>query len=192
MTKKEKSPGQAPPSHTYRGGAFFIVTTALIIALFTGGIAYGVQAIIGGSGEPAEGVSVNGTVKEFVISVEEWSYEPAVIKVNPGDVVKFTVTSMDVWHGFAINELGINLAIPGGETVTSEVVIPADIDDGMYTMYCSVFCGLGHPYLKGKVIVGNPRLFLGVGMGRALPYIATMAMAVIFATVVVIGGRRTR
>jgi len=112
--------------------------------------------------------------------------------VNPGEMVKFNIKSMDVWHGFAVNELGINLAIPGGKTVTSEVTIPADMKDGIYTMYCSVFCGLGHPYLKGQVIVGNPKLFLGVGIGRALPYFATMAMAIVFAAAVVMGGRKAR
>ncbi len=190
MTGAEKTP-EVSPSNVRRGGAFFIVVTAIIISLFTGGIAYGVQSILRGSGDPAEGVLIDGA-KSFNITVKEWSFEPAIIKVNPGDLVKFTVTSVDVWHGFAINELGINLAAPSGKTVTSEAVIPADIGDGIYTMYCSVFCGLGHPYLKGTVIIGNPKLFLGVGMGKALPYFATLAMAVIFAAVVVIGGRRAR
>lgn len=170
----------------------FIVVTAIIISLFTGGIAYGVQSIIGVSGEASEGVLMDGAVRTFNITAKEWSFEPAIIKVNPGDMVRFTVTSLDVWHGFAINELGINLAIPGKETVVSEAVIPADIGEGMYTMYCSVFCGLGHPYLKGKVIVGNPRLFLGIGMGKALPYFATMAMAAIFTVVILIGRRKAR
>lgn len=189
MTGGEKIPGEASP--TYRGKAFFIVTTALIIALFTGGIAYGVQTVIGDGGEPEEGVFVDGQ-RKFDITVQQWYFEPAVIKVNPGDNVSFNLTGKDVWHGFAINELGINLTIHGNETMTKEVVIPADLTEGSYTMYCSVFCGLGHPYLKGRIIVGEPKLFLGIGLGRALPYVATLAMAVIFAAVVVIGGRRVR
>ena len=190
MTTGEKRP-EAPPGIVHRRGAFFIVTTALILALFTGGIAYGVQTMIGSGGKPAEGMMM-GDVKTFDISVQEWSYNPAVIKVNPGDKVQFVVTTKDVWHGFAINELNINLTIPSEKTVTKEVVVPTDLADGVYTMYCSVFCGLGHPYLKGKVIVGSPKLFLGVGLGRILPYMATLAMAVIFTVTILIGRRRAR
>ena len=181
MTGGEKIPGEASP--TYRGKAFFIVTTALIIALFTGAIAYGVQTVIGDGGGPEEGVFVDGQ-RKFDITVQQWYFEPTVIKVNPGDNVSFNLTGKDVWHGFAINELGINLTIHGNETMTKEVVIPADLTEGS--------CGLGHPYLKGRIIVGEPKLFLGIGLGRALPYAATLAMAVIFAAVVVIGGRRVR
>lgn len=168
-----------------------IVVTASIIALFTGSIAYGVQTIIGGNEKPAEGMLMDG-VREFNISVQQWFYDPAIVKVNPGDKVKFIVTSKDVYHGFAINEFNIDMAVPPGKTMTSEAVIPSDIADGSYTVYCSVFCGLGHPYLKGKMIVGDPKLFLGIGLGRTLPYIATLAMTAIFAIAVVIGGRRVR
>ncbi len=147
--------------------------------------------MIGVGGDPAEGVMM-GDAKMFEISVQEWSFTPAVIKVNPGDKVQFVVTSKDVWHGFAINELNINLPIPSEKTVTQEVVIPADVADGVYTMYCSVFCGLGHPYLKGQVIVGSPKLFLGVGLGRILPYMATLAMAAVFTVAILIGRRKAR
>ncbi len=190
MITKEKSP-EAPPRDVHRGGAFFIVITALILAIFTGGIAYGVQTMIGRGGKPAEGMMMGG-VRMFDISVQEWSFNPAVIKVNPGEKVQFVVTSKDVWHGFAINELNINLTIPSEKTVTKDAVIPADVADGVYTMYCSVFCGLGHPYLKGQVIVGNPKLFLGVGLGRILPYMATLAMAAVFTVVILIGRRKAR
>ena len=78
--------------------------TASIIALFTGSIAYGFQIVIGGSGEPVEGMLMDG-VREFNVSVQQWFYDPAIVKVNPGDKVKFIVTNKDVYHGFAINHL---------------------------------------------------------------------------------------
>ena len=190
MTTGEKKPSEASPAS--KGKASFIALTVLIVVLFTGAIAFGVQAMLGAGQEPNTGVLVDGAVREFHINVKEWSYEPAVIKVNPGEKVKFIVSSADVWHGFAINELGVNEAIPGGQTVTKEVVIPRDVTDRVYTMYCSVFCGLGHPYLKGRLIIGEPKLFLGIGLGRSLPYMATMAMAAVFAAFVIIGGRKVR
>ena len=165
-----------------------IIITTLIIICFTGGIVYGVQDLVGG-GTASRGEFIDGA-REFRISVRQWSFEPAVIEVNPGERVRFFLTSADVWHGFAINELGINLATPFGETAMGEVVIPADIPEGIYTMYCSIFCGLGHPYLKGQITIGDPKFFLGLNPGKLLPYSATLAVVIIFAAFVVIGGRR--
>lgn len=190
MTTAEPQ-NEAPPGKARRGGAFFIWVTILIIAVFTGLTAFAVQTIIGGNEKPAEGTVIDG-VRVFNISVKEWVYEPSVIKVNPGETVRFVVTSKDVWHGFAINELNINLTIPSEKTVTKEVTIPLNGADKVYTTYCSVFCGLGHPYLKGKVIIGEPKLFLGVGVGKTLPYVATFLMAGIFAVVILVAARKSR
>lgn len=192
MAEGEKGLQEVPRKHRrfYERGAFLIVITALIIALFTGGIAYGVQGLVGG-GAVERGGFADGAM-QFRIEARQWSFEPAIIQVDPGDKVRFILTGIDIEHGFAINELGINLALPPEEVVVHEVVIPTDIAEGIYTMYCSVFCGIGHPYMKGQMIIGDPELFLGVGLGRILPYIATLVMAVMFAAIIIIGGRRAR
>ena len=168
-----------------------MVVTALVIALFTGGIAYETQTVLGVGEKPAEGIIVDG-VRTFNITVEQWAFTPVALKVNPGENVTFYITSKDVWHGFSINELNINLTVPGGKTVQTQAVIPAGTKDQILTMYCSVFCGLGHPYIKGQIIVGNPRLLFGIGLGRMMPYAATLAMVVVFAVAVVIEGRRIK
>ena len=165
-----------------------IAITVLIITLFAGGIAYGVQSLIGGQQDGVdEGVLTDG-VREFRIAASQWSFVPGSIKVNPGETVRFIVTSVDITHGFAINEMDINLPLSPGREVAREVVIPSDIPEGTYTMYCSIFCGIGHPYMKGRIIVGAP----GLGMGRILPYVATLVMAGILAAFIVVGRRRTR
>ena len=191
MTEEEKNPQEVPQKQkrSHAGGAVLIVIIAFIITLLTGGIAYGVQSVIGSAGSKVdEGVLVDG-VKEFRILAPQWYFEPSVIKVNPGDTVRFIVTSGDIMHGFAINELGVNLPLsPGVEVSQEEVVIPPDIAEGTYTMYCSIFCGIGHPYMKGSVIVGTA----GFEVGRILPYIATVVMAGMFATFIIIGRRRAR
>ncbi len=190
MTEEEKKPQEIPQKRRrpYAGGALLIAITALIIILFTGGIAYAVQSLIGGAQEEVvEGVLVDG-VREFRISASQWYFGPGSIKVNPGETVRFIVTSVDITHGFAINEMDVNLPLaPSGE-IAREVVVPADIPEGTYTMYCSIFCGIGHPYMKGSIIIGDP----GVGIGRILPYVATLVMAGMFAAFIVIGRRRAR
>ena len=70
--------------------------------------------------------------------------------------------------------------------VAKEVVIPRDMPEGTYTMYCSIFCGIGHPYMKGTVVIGER----GFEIGRILPYVATGVMAGMFAAFIIIGRRR--
>ncbi len=109
-----------------------------------------------------------------------------MIEVNPGDTVRFIVTSGDIMHGFAINELGVNLPLSPDAAVTAQVMIPPDIPEGTYTMYCSIFCGIGHPYMKGTIVIGER----GFEIGRILPYIATGIMLGMFVAFIIIGRRR--
>ncbi len=189
--KKKIIPTKSPPTHSRfpLGIASIILITALIMAIFTGGIAYGVRGLIGG--EPDEGVMVDG-VREFRISARQWSYEPAVIKVNPGEKVRFIITSTDIKHGFAINELGINLYMEPETELTHETVVPIDIAPGVYTMYCSVFCGIGHPYMKGNIIIGDPATFGDINITQVLPYLGTAIMAGIVVTSIILVRRRAR
>ena len=188
MAEEEKRPPEVPQKHrrSYAGGALLIVITVLIVTLFTGGIAYSVQSLIGGEREKTvEGILVDG-VREFRISAPQWNFTPGIIKVSPGETVRFVVTSEDITHGFAINELGVNIPLSPRVAVAREVVILPDIAEGTYTMYCSVFCGIGHPYMKGSVVVGAP----GAEIGKILPYIATTIMAGMFAAFIIVGRRK--
>lgn len=159
------------------------------MAIFTGGIAYGVQGLIGG--EPDEGVMVDG-MREFNITVSQWSITSSVIKVNPGEKVRLIVTSTDIKHGFAINELGINLSLESEVALTHETVVPIDIDPGVYTMYCSVFCGIGHPYMKGNIIIGDPTTFSGINITQFLPYLGTAVMVGIVTASIILVRRKDR
>lgn len=189
MTEKENSSRKAPPTHSRfpLGIASIILITALIMAIFTGGIAYGTQGLIGG--EPDEGVMVDG-VREFNITASQWSITSAVIKVNPGEKVRLIVTSTDIKHGFAINELGINLSLEPEVALTHEAAVPIDIAPGVYTMYCSVFCGIGHPYMKGNIIIGDPATFGGINITQVLPYLGTAVMAGIVVTSIILARRK--
>ena len=187
MTEEDKRPLEAPKKQKrpYASAALLIIITALYVAISTGVIAYGVQGMM--ETEPDEGILVDG-VREFRISAQQWNFGPGLLKANPGETIKFIVTSGDITHGFAVNELGVNLSLSQTSTVTHEVIIPPDIPEGTYTLYCSIFCGIGHPYMKGGIIVGEP----GVGLGKILPYSATLVMVGIFGAFVIVGGRRAR
>ena len=157
-----------------------------IISRVTGVVGYGGQSVMGaGQAHLDEGIMVDGA-REFRITAPQWYFTPSVITVTPGEKVRFVVTSADIMHGFAVNELGFNLPLKPGVDVTKEVVIPLDIPEGTYTMYCSIFCGIGHPYMKGTIIIGER----GFEIGRYLPYAATGIMAGMFAIFIIIGRRR--
>ena len=89
-------------------------------------------------------------IKEFTIVAKRYEFNPAEIRVKQGDTVRITLTSKDATHGFMIKEYGINISAKKGET--SQVEFLAD-KTGTFVFRCSVFCGLGHFKMQGKLIV---------------------------------------
>ena len=154
--------------------AWVLMATAFAVVVLTVVIAYSVQRTLAASatdyGVIGDGVTV------FDIEGPQWEFHPRVIAVSPGDSIRILLTSPDVTHGFAINELGINTSYSPNDVGTVEVVIPEDTPEGIYTMYCSIFCGSGHSHMKGTIIVGDG----DPGAKGVLPYAATSLMVIIF------------
>ena len=48
--------------------------------------------------------SFTGEIREFNINAKKFDFTSNVINVNQGDKVKLTLTSLDVTHGFSIEE----------------------------------------------------------------------------------------
>ena len=95
-------------------------------------------------------------VKDISVHARSWGFTPRVVHVEPGDTIRFRVVSDDIKHGFAINELGLNLQL----AVDREVRTPdlkIALPPGKYTIHCSTFCGLGHSTMKASLVVGDPR-----------------------------------
>ncbi|HLD12782.1 MAG TPA: cupredoxin domain-containing protein [Candidatus Nanoarchaeia archaeon] len=89
-------------------------------------------------------------VKEFKIIATDFSFSPDTIRVQEGDKVRLVITSDDGEHGLAVREFGVNIKVAEGETGSAEFV--AD-KKGMFTFYCSVYCGAGHKEMTGVLIV---------------------------------------
>lgn len=89
-------------------------------------------------------------VKEFEMTVKQWEFNPSTITVSQGDKVKLNINSIDVDHGFAISEFGVNETLSSGQTTTVEFT--AD-KVGTYTFFCSVQCGVGHSNMQGQLEV---------------------------------------
>lgn len=89
-------------------------------------------------------------VKTFSIIARQWEFEPSEIHVKKGDVVRLTITSRDVMHGYSIPAFGINEVLNPGIPV--EVSFVAD-KVGTFTTTCSVPCGQGHGGMTGTLVV---------------------------------------
>ncbi len=103
---------------------------------------------------PPDPVSTDGT-REVAIRAHAWGFSPRVVRVAPGETVRLVALSDDIQHGLAINELGLHLPLRPGHVVRSQPVT-VNLPEGVYTIHCSTFCGLGHPSMKAKLVVGSP------------------------------------
>lgn len=84
------------------------------------------------------------------MTARQWSFEPATVRVRVGDKVRLRITSVDVAHGFALSDFGINARLEPGQT--TEIVFLAD-RPGTFGFFCSVFCGSGHGGMRGELVV---------------------------------------
>ncbi len=92
--------------------------------------------------------------------IHEFEEKHRVGKFERGSVMNFEVYSMDVQHGFSINEVGLAIATnrPGvGEIYGSPTKAQVDWPDKDITVsaFCHIFCGLGHPDMKMKFVIGE-------------------------------------
>ena len=98
---------------------------------------------------PVDTVS-SDKIKTIFMIAEQGKFDPVTIVVNKGDTVNLSIQSIDVDHGIAIPEFGVNKEIKAGETV--EVESMAD-KSGIFPFFCNVYCGSGHEDMKGTLIV---------------------------------------
>lgn len=91
-----------------------------------------------------------GELREFTITAKQFTFTPSTLTVNKGDRVRLSISDVDVKHGFAITEFGVNLLLTVGKTEIAQFV--AD-KRGTFIFYCLVPCGSGHSTMKGQLIV---------------------------------------
>lgn len=89
-------------------------------------------------------------IKNLFITAQNWEFLPSEIRVSQGDMVKLTIKSVDVDHGFAISDFNVKVYLKPNEEEIVEFV--AD-KKGEFTFFCNVICGEGHKNMKGKLIV---------------------------------------
>lgn len=91
-----------------------------------------------------------GETRVIAMTVTDWEFSPSSIIVKQGEKVQIALTGEKGIHGFAIPELGINVRVEAGKTIT--VDIPTE-RTGTFNIRCSVPCGAGHSAMKGSIVV---------------------------------------
>lgn len=99
---------------------------------------------------PSQPVSASASVKEFTMTAKQWVFDPEVITVKQGDKVKINIKSLDVAHGFALPDFGVEQNLEPGKEIVVEFIASKK---GEFTFSCSVMCGAGHREMTGKFIV---------------------------------------
>jgi cytochrome c oxidase subunit II len=99
--------------------------------------------------KPLSGEAKNG-VREIKVTAKKYEFLPDPIGVRQGEKVRLKITAVDVDHGFGLKEYNINQKLPKGQ----EQIVEFTADKpGTFTVKCTVFCGLGHGSMKGRLMV---------------------------------------
>jgi nitrosocyanin len=90
------------------------------------------------------------SVQEIRIVAKQFEYVPSSVVVKKGIPVRIILSSQDVTHGFAIDAFNVHASVEKGkDTIVNFTPDKA----GTYDYYCTVFCGIGHLGMRGKLIV---------------------------------------
>jgi len=91
----------------------------------------------------------NGEYDAYVIA-RQYLFDPRTITVPVGSSVTFYLTSIDVQHGFKLQNTNVNMQVVPGEV--SRLTVEFD-EAGEFDYICNEFCGAGHAAMFGSVVV---------------------------------------
>ena len=100
--------------------------------------------------------------RTFEIDAHQFAYTPSELHVNPGDTVTIQLISTDVVHGLYVDGYDISVEADPGQSATLTFV--AD-KPGSFRFRCNITCGAMHPFMIGRLTVGNNNwLYRSIGL----------------------------
>ena len=93
--------------------------------------------------------------RTFRIQASRFEYSPAILSVNPGDRVTIELAAKDVVHGLSIDGYDLETSADPGQT--ARLTFVAD-RQGSFRFRCTMTCGNMHPFMIGKLQVGQNNL----------------------------------
>lgn len=85
---------------------------------------------------------------------ENGGWSPDVIQAEVGKPLHLRLTSDDVMHGFAVGQLEME-AVDIEPGKVTEVELTFD-QPGIYTFFCTRWCGINHWRMRGRIEVSGP------------------------------------
>ena len=116
------------------------------------GIKLIVLAAVLGTGLVSAGDYASVQTEDPVIKIvaKKFDYTPNEIKLKKGVPVILEFTTLDVFMGFKVPDLGVRADIIPGK-VSRLRLVPDKV--GTFPFVCDVFCGSGHEDMTGTIIV---------------------------------------
>jgi heme/copper-type cytochrome/quinol oxidase subunit 2 len=107
---------------------------------------------VGREEEKGHGSAQGGEPIDVYLMAMQFYYLPNVLRLERGVPYRFRMMSMDVNHGVSIHTgfAGHIMRRPAQTMVEMVMTFP---NPGEYMIYCTVYCGVGHSQMKGKIIV---------------------------------------
>ena len=95
---------------------------------------------------------------KFQVSLvaQAFSFRPAEIILPVGAEVDFFATSVDVIHGYQLQNTTVNVHLIPGEVAAFRYTFD---DEGEYRVTCNEYCGIGHHDMLAKVTVVSASQF---------------------------------
>jgi cytochrome c oxidase subunit II len=100
-----------------------------------------------------QGTAPDTTPQVVTMTAKKYDFDPPVVTVTKGRRVRIEATALDRDHGIEIKELGVKVKLVKGKMTPIEFTPDKA---GEFELHCSVFCGLGHHGMKGKLVVVEP------------------------------------
>ncbi|MDF1594792.1 MAG: cytochrome c oxidase subunit II [Acidimicrobiia bacterium] len=91
----------------------------------------------------------DGSYDLYIVS-QMFSFTPNEVTIPAGSEVTFYVTSVDVQHGFKLQNTNVNMQIVPGQV--SKLTMTFD-EPGTYDFICTEYCGSAHAQMYGTLTV---------------------------------------
>ncbi len=94
--------------------------------------------------------SIAAQARVIRIEASNWTFTPSIITAKVGERVTLELVGVSGNHGIGIPDLGIDVKLNAGETVT--VDLPTE-KAGTFPFRCNVMCGEGHREMTGSITI---------------------------------------
>ena len=101
----------------------------------------------------AAGQATSSEIHEVTMTAKNYEFDPGVVTVKKGDKVRLIITATDRDHGIKVEAFNIDQVLKKGNPTTIEFTTDKA---GTFEFKCSVYCGMGHRKMKGKLVVEEP------------------------------------